>query len=66
VPENGFAYVIRLKTDLASLKLTFLGRALSTGNRRTGICPFSFEDGNGAKLLSVIHSESVVYINQNS
>jgi hypothetical protein len=66
VPENGSVYVIRLKTESTALKLIFLGTALSKGNKKIGICSFSSEDGKRAKLPNVVHSESVVYINQTS
>lgn len=62
MPENSSVYGIRLKTKSAALKLIFLGTALSKGNKKVGICSFSSEDGNRAKLLYVVHSESVVYM----
>lgn len=54
MPENGFVYVIRLKTESATLKLICLGTTLSKRNKKTGICPFSPEDENRVKFLDVV------------
>jgi hypothetical protein len=66
VPENGSVYVNGLKTGCATLKLMFLGTTLSKGPKTIEKCPFSFEEGNRATFPNVVHSESVVYVNQTS